>query len=362
MTERTAYERIKASGFEGRYLPPDRLEVFLTSHLPKSAVEVLGYSVEKRPVFGVHLGNGPIRVLMWSQMHGNESTTTRAVLDLISSLNKKGFQGQEALEFLFIPMLNPDGAQAYTRQNANQADLNRDARLQNQPESRILRKAYEEFAPHYCFNLHDQRTIFSAGDKPQPATLSFLAPAANVQKEYTDSRRAAAQLIAALSRPLRDLIGIGRYDDTFNPDCVGDFFQAAGTPTLLFEAGHFPGDYERKETRFYVYQALQNALKAIQSGDYRDALVSDYTKLPENKSKFLDILISNAHLLDETYKVGAGVGLQYTEVLEKGRIYFRPDIVHKGTLQGYYGHECWDAARPDHLRQLKASEDLMRLF
>ena len=33
---------------------------------------------------------------------------------------------------------------------------------------------------------------------------------------------------------------IGRYDDTFNPNCVGDQFQASGVPTVLFEAGHYP--------------------------------------------------------------------------------------------------------------------------
>ena len=299
---------------------------------------------------------------MWSQMHGNESTTTKAVLDLINSMQQKIFPGLEAFEFFLIPMLNPDGALAYTRQNANKVDLNRDAQRQSQPESRVLRSVYEEFAPHYCFNLHDQRTIFSAGDHPKPATLSFLAPAANKAKAFTGNRMAAARLIAELSRPLKEEIGIGRYDDTFNPDCVGDSFQLAGTPTLLFEAGHFPGDYQREETRYFVYRALQNALEAIRTGSFRKAPVSEYSEIPENKSKFLDILIRNAHLLDKKYPPGAGVGLQYTEVLRDGKVHFDPDIVHEGELGGYYGHAIWDAARPEHLSQLKGSVELMRLF
>ena len=259
-------------------------------------------------------------------------------------------------------MLNPDGALAYTRQNANQVDLNRDARMQSQPESRILRKAYEEFNPHFCFNLHDQRTIYSTGSNPQPATLSFLAPAANTQKAFTDSRKAAAKLIVELSRPLRTKIGIGRYDDTFNPDCVGDFFQSAGTPTLLFEAGHFPGDYQREETRFYTYQALQNALTAIQLSSYKKVPVAEYMEIPENKSLFLDILISNAHHLNENYAPGTGVGLQYTEVLEGEQIHFRPVIVQEGELGEYFGHQVWDAARPEHLSTLKASAALFEVF
>ncbi len=116
----------------------------MISRLSRAAFRVLGNSVQKRPVFGVHLGQGPTRVLMWSQMHGNESTTTKAVLDLVNGLQSKwGRQYLEAFEFLLIPMLNPDGALAYTRQNANQVDLNRDAQRQSQPEIRILSKAYE---------------------------------------------------------------------------------------------------------------------------------------------------------------------------------------------------------------------------
>lgn len=362
MTDHSVYENIKASEVKGRYLPPETLEAYLTTRLPKSTFSVLGYSVDKRPVFGVQMGHGPIRVLMWSQMHGNESTTTKAVLDLINSLNQSGFQNLDAFEIFIIPMLNPDGALAYSRQNANKVDLNRDAQLQSQPESRILRKAFDEFAPHYCFNLHDQRTIFSAGDKAQPATLSFLAPAANEAKEYTESRRASAQLIAELSRPLQEAIGVGRYNDTFNPDCMGDFFQSAGTPTLLFEAGHYPGDYGREETRYFVYQALTNALKAIRSGSYKEVPVAEYSEIPENRSRFLDVLIRNAHHLDKKYPKGAGIGLQYTEVLQEGRIHFRPGIVQEGDLGAFYGHALWDAARPEHLRQLKSSVDLTQLF
>ena len=343
-------------------MPPETLQAFLTDRLPASAIDILGYSVEKRPVFGVRLGSGPIKVLMWSQMHGNESTTTRAVLDLISSHTQNAFEERDAFEFFLIPMLNPDGARAYTRKNANSVDLNRDARLQSQPESVILRSVYSEFAPHFCFNLHDQRTIFSAGDAPQPATLSFRAPAADKTKGFKGNRITAARLIAELSRPLRREIGIGRYDDTFNPDCVGDSFQSAGTPTLLFEAGHYPGDYQREETRYYVYQALQNALKAIHSGSYKKVTVEEYLEIPENRSRFLDVVIRNAHHLNKMYPRGTGVGLQYAEVLEQGRIHFRPDIARKGDLEGYYGHASWDAARPEHLRYLEASVELIQLI
>ena len=105
-------------------------------------------------------------------MHGNESPTTQSVFDLLRSL-----QADKSLlktfQLSIIPILNPDGAKAYTRFNANQVDLNRDAIDLSQIESRVLRKEFDEFSPDYAFNLHDQRTIF--GVEAKPATLSLLA-------------------------------------------------------------------------------------------------------------------------------------------------------------------------------------------
>jgi murein tripeptide amidase MpaA len=54
-------------------------------------------------------------------------------------------------------MLNPDGADMYTRLNANEVDLNRDSQNLTQPESKVLREIFDLFQPHYCFNLHDQQ-------------------------------------------------------------------------------------------------------------------------------------------------------------------------------------------------------------
>src|SRR5690606_18803559 len=99
-------------------------------------------------------GDGPIKILMWSQMHGNESTTTKAVLDLINFLLEGSEMSNSILErctIKIIPILNPDGALAYTRVNANGIDLNRDAQNLSQPESKVLRAVFEDFGPDYCF-------------------------------------------------------------------------------------------------------------------------------------------------------------------------------------------------------------------
>ena len=58
-------------------------------------------------------------------------------------------------------MLNPDGAEAYTRVNAQGIDLNRDVIDVKALESQVLQQVLKKVNPQYCFNLHDQRTIFS---------------------------------------------------------------------------------------------------------------------------------------------------------------------------------------------------------
>ena len=63
-------------------------------------------------------------------MHGNESTGTKAVFDLLNYLQSNDLFAQmitKEITLKIIPILNPDGAQQYTRKNANEIDLNRDA-------------------------------------------------------------------------------------------------------------------------------------------------------------------------------------------------------------------------------------------
>src|SRR5690606_1857738 len=44
--------------------------------------EVAGESVEGRAIHHLTLGHGPLGVLLWSQMHGDEPTATSALIDL----------------------------------------------------------------------------------------------------------------------------------------------------------------------------------------------------------------------------------------------------------------------------------------
>jgi hypothetical protein len=261
-------------------------------------------------------------------------------------------------------MLNPDGAVAYTRVNANGIDLNRDAQERTQPESKVLRSEYDTFSPHFCFNLHDQRTIFGAGSVPKPATLSFLSPAADSIRTVTKNRLKGMNLIAAINEELQQFIPgqIGRYDDAFNANCVGDSFQMLGTPTILFEAGHFQDDYKREKTRKYVFMSMWKALEAVAFDSLNNNREKAYAAIPENKKCFFDILVQNAHLLNNKLGVGNTVGILYKEKLLKDSIHFQPFIDKTGILNGYFGHLTYDCANPNDLIRLKNHEVIANLI
>ena len=189
---------------QNRLLTPSMLYKYIEGKDLLSHLKILGNSVEARPIYGYSIGRGSNRILMWSQMHGNESTTTKALIDFWSFLKTDQAEGiLNECTFLMIPQLNPDGSEAYTRLNANAIDLNRDFIDLSQPESRLLRQIYDDFNPDYCFNLHGQRTIFSAGNTSIPATLSFLAPAADPDRSLTPGREIAMKLIVAANKRLQ---------------------------------------------------------------------------------------------------------------------------------------------------------------
>ena len=131
-------------------------------------------------IYRIDFGTGSFKILLWSQMHGNETTTTKAVFNLLQKINTENHANWLSFfTFTFLPILNPDGAEAFTRVNANAIDLNRDSKNLTQPESQTLRNVFNSLQPHLALNMHDQRSIFSAGPQPHTATLSFLAPAFN---------------------------------------------------------------------------------------------------------------------------------------------------------------------------------------
>lgn len=359
------YSEIKELSVEGRYITFTQFQNFFKKETVKKIVSPIGKSVQNKVINKVTLGSGRTKILMWSQMHGNETTTTKAVLDLINYFQTKTDMANQILSsvtLIIVPVLNPDGGVFFTRENANKIDLNRDALELSQPESQILRSLYDEIKPDYCFNLHDQRTIFNVGKMEKPATLSFLAPAHDEQRNISASRGKSMKIIVGINEALTAVIPnqIGRYDDAFNPNCVGDTFQMLGTPTILFEAGHFPLDYQRERTREFMFYAIIKAISIIAETQIEEHNLDGYFKIPENNKQFFDILIFNAHLINSKY--GHRIGILYKEVLDKETLLFNPYIEATGELKDSFGHKYLNCAVADDLDFLKDDLKLRQLL
>ena len=337
------FHQNKEQSIAGRYVNLSHIEPLLLRLNKNNEVEIIGKSVLDQPIYSYQIGGGKTKLLLWSQMHGNESTTTKALFDCFNFLNSDAAFATLLLTeftFYFIPILNPDGAKAYTRLNANNIDLNRDAQDLSQPESKILEQAYNDFQPDYCYNLHDQRTIFAVGDTNKPATVSFLAPSFNEAREINDTRRKAIAVIAAMNKVLQGHIPgqIGRFDDVFNLNCIGDKFQSKGTPTILFEAGHFQNDYEREVTRKYIFIALLSSFYSIYDNVIVDGYFEDYMNIPQNKPTFFDFVYKNIKINYDSSEIITNFAAQYKEELVDNKVFFNAFIAKIGDLDNFLGH------------------------
>ena len=342
------YENLFSQNLEinlkGRYITLNDIEPVLMKYNSDNQVIIIGQSVLGKPIYKYELGTGKTKVLLWSQMHGNESTTTKALFDFLNLLNSNSDLAKNLLsEFSFccLPMLNPDGALLYTRENANNIDLNRDAQNLTQPESKLLRSVFENFKPDYCYNLHDQRTIYGVGtDNIKPATVSFLAPAYNENRDIDEGRAKAIKVIVAMNNILQKFIPnqVGRFDDSFNINCVGDTFQFLNVPTILIEAGHFQGDYDRELTRKFVFIALVEGLKKIYENDIVSNKIEEYMNIPHNKICFYDFIYKNIKIYYDNNEIITNFALQFKEEIIDNQLVFNAYTAAIGDLEGFSGH------------------------
>ena len=265
---------------------------------------ITGSSYEGRHIRVFRCGSGRVKVLAWSQMHGNEPTSTLALLDAMKYLEQGGSGASEILSKLTviaIPMLNPDGYIRYDRRNAQGIDVNRDAQSLISPEARLLMKVWEDYKPDFALNLHDQETRYTSLQPLTPSLLAMLAPECNYEKSVTPARERAMKAIAAIADNLQDIAAgrIAKYDDVYTPTAFGDTFMKLGTSSILIEAGSEPGDPKRHKPRSAMSKAIISALQVMVSGSYNNYDVQQYDSLPLNKDfDGYDLLIKGIKIID----------------------------------------------------------------
>ena len=328
----------------GRRILFEDIYPLISSLSSKFKKEILGYSENNIPIYKITIGTGDTNILIWSQMHGNESTGTKALFDLFNFFEDDSVEIKKITALIltnctleFIVLLNPDGAIKFTRENANEIDLNRDAVDQKAVESKLLRKALESSNPKFCFNLHDQRSIFNVKSTQNPATISFLAPSEDIQRTLTTGRKQTMSVVVAMNDFLQQIIPnqIGRYTDEFYPTATGDNFQKLGHNTLLIEAGHFKNDYERDITRKFNFYALLKGLFYIATAT-NYANYKPYFEIPTNDEKFLDIIYKNVKVKEGTIEQTKDIGIQYKFRVVNNQLIRYKHIEKMGDLTNYY--------------------------
>ena len=318
-------------------------------------MEDVGTSLEGRRLSLIRTGTGPRRVMLWSQMHGDEPTATQALLDIMNGMIAwKAEPWLTAMlnevSIFMLPLLNPDGAERRDRLNAAGININRDALALASPEAQVLRSMFDTYRPDFGFNLHDQE-LSSVGDAPVATALALLAPPPTADRRTTSTRLRAIRLAAHIARMVGPYAGgnITRYDDAFEPRAFGDWFQAAGMSTVLIESGHRVGDPEKAFSRKLNVIGILGALRSIANHSYADTELDHYHVLPLNGKRVFDVLLRGVELQhpggwNRMVDVGLAFQKDHATVL----------IKEIGDLQTHGGLEVVEVARravsTEHLR------------
>ena len=290
-------------------LRPAELEASLRAleerHRGRLKLEEVGRSVQDRPIYMLTVGSGPRKVLLWSQMHGDEPSATPALLDIADYLLSAGGRPSprailDQLTLLMVPMLNPDGSEVYRRNNAQGIDVNRDALNLATPEGRLLKRLRDEHEPMLGFNLHDQNRRTAVGDTGVLATNAVLAVAGDPQGSITPGRLRAKRACAAIVKALAPFVpgGMARYDEDWSPRAFGDNITAWGTPVVLIESGGLPEGIGFPDLTRLNFVAILSVLQDLVRDDLAGHDPQVYEDLKRNQgNSWVDVVVRGGEIL-----------------------------------------------------------------
>lgn len=317
-----SYASSRVESFPSRRFPPETLHRIIDTLAVDTSslfnIRNVGQSFEERPIRLITVGSGGTQVLLWSQMHGDESTATMAIVDILNYIRLARAEAgpRELLSRLtihFLPMLNPDGAARFQRRTAQGIDMNRDALSLQTPEARLLKQLKDTIKPAFGFNLHDQQ-LSTLGMLRELTAVALLAPAFDPEKSENEVRTRAKH-VAAVFASLMKQAGqnrLARYDDAFEPRAFGDNMQKWGTSTVLVESGHTIADPEKDSIRKLNFVGILGSLYAIGCGESDGWEPSHYEHLPFNGGKAYDVIIRNVHITHSAERsTCADLGISY---------------------------------------------------
>jgi hypothetical protein len=291
--------------------------------------EEIGRSAEGRPLYAVRFGRGPARVLLFSQMHGDEPSHTMGIADLLSYFAREPDDERvrrvaEGVTAVFVPMLNPDGAERFVRTNAQGVDVNRDARAFATPELRALRGVVERFRPEWVLNLHDEDVRKRVGKTDRLVALALLSNPATPDLEDDEGRVRGKRLCGAILRAAGPLVEghAARFPDAYHPAGSGEYTRHQGASTVLVECGFWPDDPEKQYLRKVSFAALLGALEAIADGSWADEPADALDRLEEADSDVMDLVIRGGTVVVpgvEPFRADVGADFDTPLELEGGK-------------------------------------------
>ena len=83
---KNAFEKYQELSIKDRRFTHADLQPLIQKHSVQFEVNPLGKSVLGKSISSLDWGSGETKVMLWSQMHGNESTATMALFDLFNFL------------------------------------------------------------------------------------------------------------------------------------------------------------------------------------------------------------------------------------------------------------------------------------
>jgi hypothetical protein len=314
-------------------------------------VDEVGRSYANREIYQMEFGKGPLKVFLWSQMHGDEPTATSALIDMFTVLQKNRDKDwvkkiSDAVTIRAVPMLNPDGAEFYQRRNLQGIDINRDARSLQTPEARLLKKLRDDWSPQIGFNLHNQNALTTAGPTNKQAAISFLVVLGDAARTTNDGHERNKRLVSAMIAAIQPYMPghIGRYGDDWTPTAFGDNFSAWGTPVILIETGALHG----KDEMFLVkmnFVAILTAMRSVADGSEATFTAANYQALPANSSGSLYYFVfRNATIIDRTSGSPAASDIAVNIERRRGAFIAPAFIRQVGNLAAYSGLSEYDAS------------------
>ena len=314
-------------------------------------VDQVGRSYGGREIYQVEYGHGPLKVFMWSQMHGDEPTATSALIDMFTYLQKHRSKDwvkriEDNLTIRAVPMLNPDGAELYQRHNLQDIDINRDAVNLKTPEAQLLKKLRDDWQPAVGFNLHNQNALTTVGNTHKQAAISLLVVYGDAAKTPTEGLQRNERVAGAMVRSLSQFIpeNIGRYDDEYTASAFGDNFSGWGTPVILIETGALYGKDEMYLVKMN-FVAFMTALTSLADGSEKTSSPDAYLALKENSSGSVYSYIFRAANIVNPADPQKSASADIAVNLQRRRASFAPATAIRdvGNLNGGTGLEEYSA-------------------